>query len=291
MTSKTTNKYSPEVSARTVRMVLDHEGEHPSPRATATSIAGKTGCPTHTLMDWVKKADIEARRASGVPAEVAERPMPFGYRISPLLPRAGDVRRWCAGAGVGNLRRRRCAVCSRSGARLAGPVTAAADVCGLRHCGACRRRLVAHARPARHPRVNSVRASALCPQRSGCLGLDVRLVSKARLQSVRHGQGRTIRRAADGEVASRCERDGDRGGEAEAAIAAADAGRLEIPAMVTGEDLAKPLIVQPEVEQHRHVGICHVLGPAGDAPGFDGIDPAAQRPGREAGGGPGHDRP
>jgi len=28
--SKTKNKFSPEVRARAVRMVLDHEGEHPS---------------------------------------------------------------------------------------------------------------------------------------------------------------------------------------------------------------------------------------------------------------------
>jgi transposase len=30
--SKTTNKFSPEVRARAVRMVLDHEGEHPHRR-------------------------------------------------------------------------------------------------------------------------------------------------------------------------------------------------------------------------------------------------------------------
>lgn len=30
MTSKTTNKFSPEVRTRAVRMVLDHASEHPS---------------------------------------------------------------------------------------------------------------------------------------------------------------------------------------------------------------------------------------------------------------------
>jgi transposase len=33
--SKTTNKFSPEVRARAVGMVLDHEGEHPSCLAVA----------------------------------------------------------------------------------------------------------------------------------------------------------------------------------------------------------------------------------------------------------------
>ena len=71
--SRTTNKFSPEVRARAVRMLLEHESEHPSRWAAATSIAGKIGCSTHTLMEWVKRADIEAGRAPGVPSEVAER--------------------------------------------------------------------------------------------------------------------------------------------------------------------------------------------------------------------------
>ncbi len=73
MMSRTTNKFSPEVRARAVRMLLEHESEHPSRWAAATSIAGKIGCSTHTLMEWVKRADIEAGRAPGVPSEVAER--------------------------------------------------------------------------------------------------------------------------------------------------------------------------------------------------------------------------
>ena len=73
MTSKTTNKFSAEVRARAVRMVFYHEGEHPSRWAAATSIAGKIGYSTHTLMEWVKKADIENDRSSGGASEVAER--------------------------------------------------------------------------------------------------------------------------------------------------------------------------------------------------------------------------
>jgi transposase-like protein len=73
MTSKTTNKFSPEVRARAVRMVLDHVGEHPSRWAAVTSIASKIGCTPQTLHDWVKKVEIDSGQRAGVPTEMAEK--------------------------------------------------------------------------------------------------------------------------------------------------------------------------------------------------------------------------
>lgn len=71
MPSQTTHKFSPEVRERSVRMVLDHEADHPSRWAAVQSVAGKIGCSPHTLLDWVKKADRDSGRTPGVPSDVA----------------------------------------------------------------------------------------------------------------------------------------------------------------------------------------------------------------------------
>ena len=57
MTKHRTPPYSPEVRARSVRMVLDHQGEHGSQWAAIQSIAAKIGCSGETLRNWVRQAE------------------------------------------------------------------------------------------------------------------------------------------------------------------------------------------------------------------------------------------
>ena len=49
-------KFSPEVRARAVRMVIEHRVDHASQWAAIVSIAAKIGCTAQTLHNWVAQA-------------------------------------------------------------------------------------------------------------------------------------------------------------------------------------------------------------------------------------------
>jgi len=63
---KKSNKFSPEVRERAVRLVQEHRGEYPSLWATVESIAPKMGCVPSTLLDWVKQAEVDSGSRPGV---------------------------------------------------------------------------------------------------------------------------------------------------------------------------------------------------------------------------------
>jgi transposase len=59
-------KFSPEVRERAVRLVQEHRGEYPSLWAAIESIAPKIGCVPQTLLDWVKRHEIDSGLREGV---------------------------------------------------------------------------------------------------------------------------------------------------------------------------------------------------------------------------------
>jgi len=73
MTQKTTARYSPEVRARAVRMVLDHQGDYASQWSAIVSIASKIGCTGETLRKWVRQAERDQGLRDGTTTEERDR--------------------------------------------------------------------------------------------------------------------------------------------------------------------------------------------------------------------------
>jgi len=62
-------RYPQELRERAVRMVFEHQDEHPSQWAAITSIAGKFGMTAETLRKWVRRAEIDDGLRPGLTTE------------------------------------------------------------------------------------------------------------------------------------------------------------------------------------------------------------------------------
>jgi transposase len=67
------SRFSPEVRARAVRMVVEHEAGHDSQWAAITSIAEKIGCTAETLRKWVRQAERDQSMRPGLTTEERQR--------------------------------------------------------------------------------------------------------------------------------------------------------------------------------------------------------------------------
>jgi transposase len=86
------NKFSPEVRERAVRLVQEHRGEYPSLWAAVESIAPKIGCVPQTLLEWVKRSEVDAGERPGTTTAEAQR-MKELERENKELRRANDILR------------------------------------------------------------------------------------------------------------------------------------------------------------------------------------------------------
>ncbi len=86
------NKFSPEVRERAVRLVQEHRGEYPSLWAAVESISSKIGCVPQTLLEWVKRAEVDARARPGMTTVEAQRIKAL-ERENMELRRANDILR------------------------------------------------------------------------------------------------------------------------------------------------------------------------------------------------------
>ena len=88
---KKSNRFSPEVRERAVRLVQEqHRGEYPSLWAAVESIALKIGCVPQTLLEWVKRQEIDAGVRGGVTTAEAQRVKDLEREVKELR-RANEI--------------------------------------------------------------------------------------------------------------------------------------------------------------------------------------------------------
>jgi transposase-like protein len=67
------NKFLPEVRERAVQMMQEHRGEYPSLWAAVESMAPKIGCVPQTLLEWVKRAEVDVGARPGTTTAETQR--------------------------------------------------------------------------------------------------------------------------------------------------------------------------------------------------------------------------
>jgi transposase len=67
------SRYPQEVRERAIRMVFEHQEEHPSQWAAITSIASKFSVSSETLRKWVRRAEIDDGHRPGLTTGERER--------------------------------------------------------------------------------------------------------------------------------------------------------------------------------------------------------------------------
>ena len=73
MTDSRQRRFSPEVPERAVRLVQQHQGDHPSEWAAITSIAAKIGCTAETLRSWLRQSERNSGQRAGMTSDDRDR--------------------------------------------------------------------------------------------------------------------------------------------------------------------------------------------------------------------------
>ena len=66
-------KFSSELHERAVRLVQEGRSQYPSLWKTVAAIAPKIGCTPTTLLNWIKRAEVDSGQRPGVTTEERER--------------------------------------------------------------------------------------------------------------------------------------------------------------------------------------------------------------------------
>jgi transposase-like protein len=88
--NKKSNRFSPELRQRAVRMVREHRADYPSLWAAVESIAPKVGCVPSTLLEWVQRDEVDSGERPGISSQERER-IKMLERENKELRRANEI--------------------------------------------------------------------------------------------------------------------------------------------------------------------------------------------------------